>query len=216
MKRRAFVLLILLFIGHILSATLTNESVIKLSTDGISDDIIISVIQKGDNDFDTSADGIIALKQAGISDSVIKAMITGAPAPAPAAPAQAAPRQIVSITLPEAIVPEIGGVYYTRYSLHYEKGHFYTTNYARGAVLPINTKVTLLAADKDELRIQVDGGMSIVIKNVQKFSCKTLDEIAAQLLAAQPSPIDEFPADIASAIRDGELRLGMTRQQAIL
>ncbi len=52
--------------------------------------------------------------------------------------------------LPENI--QLNGVYYTQFALQFEKGHFRTTNYRTGTLLPINAKVTLLDINKKTTR----------------------------------------------------------------
>jgi hypothetical protein len=66
---------------------MTNDSVIKMVKAGLSDDIIVGSINSQPGQYDTSADGLIALKTAGASDKVVGAMVakTGA-ANAAAAP----------------------------------------------------------------------------------------------------------------------------------
>jgi hypothetical protein len=55
---------------------LNNDSVIKLVKAGLSDDLIISTINASAGAYDTSADGIIALKTARVSDKVVSAIVT--------------------------------------------------------------------------------------------------------------------------------------------
>ena len=55
---------------------LNNESVIKLVKAGISDDLIISTISASEGTFDTSVDGIIALKAGGASDKVVSTIVS--------------------------------------------------------------------------------------------------------------------------------------------
>lgn len=54
---------------------MTNQSVIDLTKAKMSDDVIISAINSGTPAFDTSAKGLIALKNAGVSDAVMQAVI---------------------------------------------------------------------------------------------------------------------------------------------
>ena len=68
---------------------MNNDSVIKMMKAGLSDDIIVGSINSQPGQYDTSANGLIALKSAGVSDKVVGAIMskaTGASAPA-AAPA---------------------------------------------------------------------------------------------------------------------------------
>lgn len=54
---------------------MTNAEVISLSKAGLSNSIIIDKIRTSKSDFDLSTDGLIKLKQAGISDDVVGAML---------------------------------------------------------------------------------------------------------------------------------------------
>jgi hypothetical protein len=69
---------------------MTNDAVIKMAKAGLSDDIILGSVNGQPGQYRTTADDLIALKSAGVSDKVIGAMITkasgrGGPAPAPVA-----------------------------------------------------------------------------------------------------------------------------------
>jgi len=74
--------------GAILRKRLTNQDVIEMAKLGLSDDVIVTKIrqayQAGTDavSFDTSLDGLKALKGANVPDSVIKVMINPAPPPA--------------------------------------------------------------------------------------------------------------------------------------
>jgi hypothetical protein len=61
---------------------LNNDAVIKLVKAGLSDDLIVSAIKAKPGSYDTSTDGIIALKTGGASDKVVAAILGKAPAPA--------------------------------------------------------------------------------------------------------------------------------------
>jgi hypothetical protein len=91
--RKNILAVVFLAISPLLFAqqALNNDSIIKLVKAGLSDDLIVSTINASAGTFDTSADGIIALKTAGASDKVVAAVVAKAAAPAPTAPAAAAP-----------------------------------------------------------------------------------------------------------------------------
>jgi hypothetical protein len=76
-------------------AALTNQDVVKLVQAKLGDDLIVSKIKTSKTRFNTSVDGLIALRQAGVSDRVIAVMIDPAseasPAPARTTLAPAAP-----------------------------------------------------------------------------------------------------------------------------
>jgi hypothetical protein len=75
--RKRFIALLFLMVCTPLAAqqALSNDSVIKLVKSGFSDDLIISTINASPGTFDTSVDGIIALKTAGASDKVVSAIL---------------------------------------------------------------------------------------------------------------------------------------------
>jgi S1-C subfamily serine protease len=55
--------------------TMNNDAIVKLVKAGLSDDLIVSTINASAATYDTSADGLIALKQAGVSEKVIAAIV---------------------------------------------------------------------------------------------------------------------------------------------
>ncbi|MGA2536142.1 MAG: hypothetical protein ABSF53_09015 [Terracidiphilus sp.] len=66
---------------------LNNDAIIKMAKAGLSDDVIITSINANPGTYDTTTDGLIALKKAKVSDKVVSAIIVksagGAPATAP-------------------------------------------------------------------------------------------------------------------------------------
>ena len=72
---------------------MNNDSVIQLVKAGLSDDLIVTTINSSPGAYDTSANGLIALKQGGASDKVVSAILmrsSGASAAAPSTPAASA------------------------------------------------------------------------------------------------------------------------------
>ncbi len=69
---------------------LNNAAIVKMRTQRLSPDVIIAKIQSSPCEFDTSPSALQKLKQAGVSDKVILAMVmapsASAPPPAPKAP----------------------------------------------------------------------------------------------------------------------------------
>jgi hypothetical protein len=90
--RKSVIALLLLAACSFLAAqqVMNNDSVIKLVKAGLSDDLIVTTINSSPGAYDTSTDGIIALKTAGASDKVVAAIIAKAAAPATPPPAPAA------------------------------------------------------------------------------------------------------------------------------
>lgn len=56
-------------------AGLNNDSIIKMVKAGLSDDLVVTTIGSSVGTYDTSAEGMIALKTAGASDRVVSAIV---------------------------------------------------------------------------------------------------------------------------------------------
>jgi len=89
---------------------LSNDSIIQLLKVGLSEDLVIAKIQKSKYSFDTSTSGLIALKQAGVSDRLLHFMMDPTKPPQPTslppmpvtnAPASPTPRVIEALFLPK-------------------------------------------------------------------------------------------------------------------
>lgn len=96
-------------------APMTNQDVIKLVKAKVSEDLIIAKIRQSKTKFDTSVDGLVALKEAGVSDSLIAVMMNPAapaapsPPPKPAFPPSNVPKEVAAIdakTQPRAAAPK--------------------------------------------------------------------------------------------------------------
>jgi outer membrane lipoprotein SlyB len=79
------------------AAPMTNDDVIKMVKGGLGEATVLQAIAAAEPGFDTSPDGLVKLKQGGVSDAIIQRIIArpgapavAAPAAAPAAPAHAA------------------------------------------------------------------------------------------------------------------------------
>jgi hypothetical protein len=90
MRKGLFAFLFLVFCPALIAQQMNNDSVIKMAKAGLSDDVIITTINASAGTYDTSPDGLVALKQSGVSDKVIAAIIAKGASPA-APPPTAAP-----------------------------------------------------------------------------------------------------------------------------
>jgi hypothetical protein len=98
---RAHVLLILLLIlGPLLMTpatpvtaqdVVTNETVIQMVRAGLSETVILAKIRSSQTKFDTRTEALIALKQVGVSESVMSAILGGGAPPAQAVAPPTAP-----------------------------------------------------------------------------------------------------------------------------
>lgn len=76
--RRNFLALASLVFCSMLAAqqAMNNDSITKLVKAGLSDDLIVSTVNASPGTYDTTANGLIALKTVGVSDKVISALLT--------------------------------------------------------------------------------------------------------------------------------------------
>ena len=91
MRKSLFAIFFLVFcLAVTAQQPMNNDSIVKMVKAGLSDDLIVTTINASPGTYDTSADGIIALKAAGASDKDVAAIVTKASGTtqAPAAPQQ--------------------------------------------------------------------------------------------------------------------------------
>lgn len=110
-----------------------------------------------------------------------------------------------------AAQPVVGKTYHTAYNFMFEKGRHVTTNYWRGEMIPVNTKVTVQSIGKKKMVLSVNG-QEIKILNVAKHTKKTMEEVADKLLSNNPVSLG---GEFAKSIKYGEMRLGMTKNEVI-
>ncbi len=100
---------------------LNNDSIIKMVKAQLSDDVIVTTINASPGIYDTSPDALIALKQAGVGNRVIDALVakssatSTAPAPAASNSPDSAPPSTPDTSAPAAPLPpgvENIGAYY--------------------------------------------------------------------------------------------------------
>jgi hypothetical protein len=234
-------------------AAMNNRDIIKMKEADLSESTILMAIGKEPADYDTSPDGLVALKKAGVSETIIQKIINLGAAPAPvvheqptsapaatvAAAPTAAPAPVVTTPAPSPVVvesppsaygtmefpqiapplinPVAGQEYFLRSSLHFEDGEYVGTNYARGTLVPVNTPVKIDAIKGETISLhRIDTGDKLTIKNVDKYTKKSMTELARLIFADQQTPLDRLPADLASSIKSGEMRLGMTKEQVLM
>jgi outer membrane lipoprotein SlyB len=58
-----------------LAASMTNDDVIRMVRGGLNDTTVIQAIDGAEPNFDTSPDGLVRLKQGGVSDAVIQRIL---------------------------------------------------------------------------------------------------------------------------------------------
>jgi len=107
-------------------------------------------------------------------------------------------------------------VYYTQFSLFTEKNVFRTTNYRKGALVPINTAVVLdsINTAKAELRL-VNGNAPLTIENVPKHTVDDIQTAFKKIVAPRKLDLDIFTEEEQEAILAGQVRRGMGRRAVL-
>jgi outer membrane lipoprotein SlyB len=73
------------------AAALTNEDVVRMVKGGLSEATVLQAIDGAEPAFDTSVDGLVKLKESGVSEAVIQRILARQRGAAPAPPAAVAP-----------------------------------------------------------------------------------------------------------------------------
>jgi hypothetical protein len=210
-----------IILGTIQLFGLDNKGLIKLIEVGLEDATIILKMKTEPAEYDLSTDGLIALKQAGASDELIQAALriqSGIPEALHPSSGKGEFSQspIPSITVP-VIQPQTGGTYFTRLTFFQEKNQHIATNYARGTVIPINTEVRLNQIKKKYFEIEIlTSGEKIKIVNEPSYSGLQTEPLTGRYLADQKTPIEKLPEGLQVSVLAGELRLGMTKETALI
>lgn len=107
--------------AQVAAAAVTNHDLVQMTSAGLSDELIISTIQNRGGRFDVSPNGLISLKQAGVSDRVVLAaqQAAGTVGPTPINPT-------IRVTPPPAVYVRPAPVihYYHGPRHHYHHRHW--------------------------------------------------------------------------------------------
>jgi hypothetical protein len=121
-----------------------NAAIIKLNASGLSEDIIVQTINASAGQYDTSTDGLIALKKAGVTDKEVGAMISKTANPNGPAPVAVAAN---GSALPPG-VDEVG-VYYKDKNGSWVEFSPEIVNYKSGGVLKHSFSYGIVKEDKN-------------------------------------------------------------------
>ena len=123
--------------------------------------------------------------------------------------------EIAGEALPGPAHDMVGGEYFTRHGLRQEKNRWRSTNYGRGTLVPINTKVRVDDITSSTIRLTiVASGKPLKLSNIEKYTGGGTDVLAERTLSTEPTDLSGF--EFQKDIRVGRLRLGMTKEEAIL
>jgi hypothetical protein len=205
-----------------------NQDVLKMQKAGLSEDTILAAMQKEKAEFDTGTDALIELKKAGVSEKIIQKMIalqSGGPAASSAPSSSESFSSAVNPVFlqdfpsiaPAKIDPVVGKDYFTRFTFHQEKNEYVTTNYSRGELIPINTPVKLVSMSGTKMVLKrLDNNQEIKVDNEEKYTKQPIKGIAAMMLSADRTPLEKLPDEVANAVKNGDLRRGMTKELALM
>jgi len=106
------VLILAFALGLTAQQVLDNDAIIKLVKSGIGEDLVVSMIATQPGNYKTAADDVVALKQAGVSDRILSAMVSHGNAAEPAAGGESVAPAAPPVTAPPT-VSEVG-IYYRK------------------------------------------------------------------------------------------------------
>ncbi len=117
----------------------------------------------------------------------------------------------------KAETPVAGKEYYARHSFMYEEGKHITTNYWRGTLVPINSRIKVEAATASKLLLRVvETGETIDVDNIAKFTKCDLRGIARRMLSVRPVDLGDCDKATVDAIKSGTMLRGMTKDQVLM
>lgn len=120
---------------------------------------------------------------------------------------------------PEVLPPNItvGATYYTQFVIRYEKGTHLTTNYRRGAVIPVNTPVKLLNITSKTIEVEVDNSsQKLLVKNVVKHTGDDVYQAFDKLFAKKKVNLSKFTSLELTHIKTGTVANGMSKDAVII
>jgi hypothetical protein len=107
------------------------------------------------------------------------------------------------------------GEYHARHSFYIDRAQHLATNYARGTVIPINTPVRVINVRGNNIQIETMG-TPVTIVNVPKYTKIRTEQLFERMFSVDPIDLSGVKPDYQAAMRQGLLRLGMTKQEAIM
>lgn len=118
----------------------------------------------------------------------------------------------------------VGKTFYTTANIWYENPErIYSTNYHRGAIIPVGTKVTIKEIDNDEIRLVDERGMGFTVVYLQKHSAPntTIWNYFDQYFSEENpmrkgGPFEKFTEKEKNNIKIGEIEEGMSKPAVLM
>lgn len=120
---------------------------------------------------------------------------------------------------PEELPADIslGDTYFTQFVIRYEKGTHLTTNFRRGASIPVNTQVRLLSITNKTIEVEVDNSsQKLLVKNVEKHTGDDVYRAFDKLFAKQKVNLSKFNSLERKHIQNGTVANGMRKDAVIV
>lgn len=111
----------------------------------------------------------------------------------------------------------LGGTYYTQFVIRYEKGTHLTTNYRRGASIPVNTPVKLLNISSKTIEVQVNNpSQKLLVKNVERNTGDDIYRAFDKLFAKKKVDLSKFTDLERTQIDQGTVAVEMSKNAVIV
>ncbi|MFH0753952.1 MAG: hypothetical protein V2A70_05245 [Candidatus Omnitrophota bacterium] len=122
----------------------------------------------------------------------------------------------VSFAAKKSSLKELEGQsFYTAVNMWYEDpSKMMSTNYHKGQMLPVNTRVTVNTIRKSEITFS-DENVKYVIEIVRKHTPLPLEDIFKNYFSAKPVDLNRFNGAERKKIAEGSIANGMSREAVI-
>jgi hypothetical protein len=109
------------------------------------------------------------------------------------------------------------GKLYTQANMWEEKSRIYSTNYNRGILIPVNSEIKIDSmTNKTIVFTVVKTSQQITLINVQKHTKLPSAKLAEQVFGTKPVNLDAFSKSAQSAIKAGQVKQGMTKDEVLV
>lgn len=91
----------------------------------------------------------------------------------------------------------------------------FTTNYKMGPMIPVNSKVTLEAINKNQVSFRYNDNL-VILRNMPKHSRTNMAQMMDRYLGTQAVDLSKFTAAEQEKIKQGELAVGMSKEATLI
>ena len=111
----------------------------------------------------------------------------------------------------------VGTDYYTKFSLQYEKEQYLTTNYRRGILLPVNSRVMIKKMNNKAILVEIkQSGQKLSIINVPKHTNENINQVFDKIFSKTPIDLSNFSELEKRNIAEGKVENGMRKEAVIV